>query len=155
MRRTNPWSKKGAARALISAVTLIVAVSACAPAASRATVTYTATPTEVIAVVARQAGSITPPDGYNYFSIETIGESSVTLRADPVTGLSVVGFVAGIPTEPARVTVSTFADGAETVVAISVFPSRLTEVYDAVVALLNRNLGRTLTLPGGGTITPP
>lgn len=142
-------------RCVMLAAALLVLVAACAPAASRSTVTYTATPAEVIAVIARQAGSITPPDGYNYFSIETINDSSVTLRADPVTGLSVVGFVAGIPTEPARVTVSTFADGAETLVAISVFPSRLSEVYDSVVALLNRNLGRTLTLPGGGTITPP
>lgn len=147
----------GPARLALVGVPLALLIGACAPAAGRATVTYTATPSEVIAVIARQGPSITPPNGYNYFSIETISEGSVTLRSDPVTGLSVIGFVAGIPTEPARITVSTFADGSETVVVISVFPGRLTEVYDSVVELLNRNLGRsrTLTLPGGGAVTPP
>lgn len=142
-------------RAIAVAVVLCLLATACAPAPGRSTVRYAAEPREVISTLAQQAPSLTPPDGYNHFSIETISESGVTLRADPVTGLSVVGFVAGIPTEPARITVTTFADGVETIVAISIFPNRLDELYDRVVELLDRELGRTLSLPGGGTIQAP
>lgn len=142
-------------RAYSVAVVLCLLVAACAPAPGRSTVRYMAEPREVISVIAQQAPSLTPPEGYNHFSIETISESGVTLRSDPVTGLSVVGFVAGIPTEPARITISTFADGLETIVAISIFPNRLSELYDKVVDLLDREFGRTLSLPGGGTIEAP
>lgn len=140
---------------MLVALALAVLATACAPTAGRATVSYVAEPSEIITTLARQASRLTPPDGYNYFSIESINDAGVTLRSDPVTGLSVVGFVAGVPTEPARVTVTTFADGAETVVAISVFPSRLEEVYQSVIALLDNAFGRTLSLPGGGSINAP
>lgn len=142
-------------RALTPILVLCLLVAACAPAPGRSTVRYTAEPRVVISAIAQQAPGLVPPDGYNHFSIETISESGVTLRADPVTGLSVVGFVAGIPTEPARITISTFADGLETIVAISIFPNRLDELYDKVVELLDREFGRTLSLPGGGTIEAP
>lgn len=143
--------------ALKTTVALLVCacVAACAPAPGRATVTYDAEPRDVIATLARRSAAITPPDGYDHFSVETIGESSVTLRADPVLGVSIVGFVAGVNTEPARVTVTTFAEGRETIVVISVFPSRLEAVYESVVALLDETFGRTLSLPGGGSIKTP
>lgn len=143
------------AKSVVAALSIALLAAACAPAAGRATVSYLAEPSEIVTTLARQASRLTPPDGYNYFSIESINDTGVTLRADPVVGLSVVAFVAGVPTEPARVTITTFADGAETVVAISVFPSRLEEVYQSVIALLDDSFGRPLSLPGGGTINAP
>src|SRR5690606_41282048 len=97
-------------RALTPILVLCLLVAACAPAPGRSTVRYTAEPRVVISAIAQQAPGLVPPDGYNHFSIETTSESAVTLRADPVTGLSVVGLVAGIPTEPARLTISRLAD---------------------------------------------
>lgn len=142
-------------KVLAAALACLVVLAACAPAAGTSTLTYQAEPRDVVSAIVRRAPSLAPPEGYNHFSIETISETSVTLRADPVTGLSVVGFVTGIPTDAARVTITTFDDGAQTIVAISVVPGRLEGVYESMVAILDDEFGRTLSLPGGGTVDVP
>lgn len=140
---------------LAAAAAVCLVIAACAPAAGRATLTYQAEPRDIVSAIVRRAPTMTPPDGYNHFSIETISDTGVTLRADPLTVVGVVGFVTGVPTETARVTVTTFDDGTDTVVAISVVPGRLEGVYDAIVAMLDDAFGRTLALPGGGSIDVP
>ncbi len=147
--------KVPACKSLVAFLATCLLLAACAPAAGRATLTYRAEPRDVVSAIVRRAPTMAPPQGYNHFSIETISDSGVTLRADPLTGVSVVGFVTGIPTETALVTISTFDDGEETIVAISVVPGRLEEVYESIVAILDDEFGRTLTLPGGGTVDVP
>ena len=125
-------------------VLLLVAVltAACAPAAGRPAVAYLANQQEIIGAVAQFGPLMTPPEGYNFFSIETIGEAFITLRADVTTGVAIIQAITGAPREPARVTITTFEQPGVTRVAVSVIPGGLTELYDAILGRLDARFQR-------------
>lgn len=116
--------------------------SACAPAAGRTTIAYLATQEDVVAVIAQFGPQIEPPAGYNYFSIESISDANVTLYADLVAANAVVRVLTGMPGQPAKVSVTTFERQGTTMVAVSVSPSGLTEVYDSIIMILDSRFRR-------------
>ncbi|MBX3144618.1 MAG: hypothetical protein KF813_12735 [Trueperaceae bacterium] len=124
------------------ALALLLLVAACAPAAGRQGLYYQADTREIIALIARFGPQIEPPSGYNYFSVESISETTIQLRADPLIGFSVVGFVTGIATDPARISVTSFQQADHALVAIGVSPGTLPDVYDALVAILDSRFRR-------------
>jgi len=128
---------------LAGCLAVLLAVAACAPAPGRAGLNYQADTRDVIAFLARFGPQVEPPSGYNHFSVEAISETSIALRADPLVGVSVVGFVTGIGASPARISVTSFQQGEVALVAIQVAPSSLPDVYDELVALLDSRFRRS------------
>lgn len=126
----------------VAVVAVLLLVAACAPAAGRQGLYYQADTREIIAMIARFGPQIEPPTGYNYFSVEAVSETTITLRADPLVGLSVVGFVTGLGAEPARISVTSFQQTDHALVAIGISPTSLPDVYDALVALLDSRFRR-------------
>ncbi len=126
----------------IAVVALLLLVAACAPAAGRQGLYYQADTREIIALIARFGPQIEPPSGYNYFSVESVSETTISLRADPLVGFTVVGLVTGIATEPARISVTSFQQSDHALVAIGISPSTLPDVYDALVAILDSRFRR-------------
>ncbi|HLU82458.1 MAG TPA: hypothetical protein VKZ43_03570 [Trueperaceae bacterium] len=121
---------------------IAVLVAACAPAAGRTSIAYQATQEDVVAVIAQFGPQIEPPAGYNFFSIETISQNSVTLYADLVAANAVVRVLTGMPGQPAKASITTFERQGATTVAVSVSPSGLTEVYDSIIMLLDSRFRR-------------
>ncbi len=128
---------------LVAALAALLVVAACAPAPGRAGLNYQADTRDIIALIARFGPQVEPPSGYNHFSVEAVSETSIALRADPLVGVSVVGFVTGIGAEPARISVTSFQQGEVALVAIQVSPSSLPDVYDELVALLDSRVRRS------------
>lgn len=117
---------------------LAAVLVACAPAAGRQAVPYLAQPQEVISAVAQFGPQLQPPSGYNYFSIETIGDGFITLRADVTTGMVVLGALAGSTgSPPARITVTTFEQADVTSVAVSILPANLGGLYEKLLQELD------------------
>lgn len=116
--------------------------ASCAPAAGRTTVSYLASQEDVVAVIAQFGPQMEPPDGYNYFSIESISSSSVTLYANLVAANALVRVLTGTPNEPAKVNVTTFERQGTTLVAVSVSPAGLTGVYDDIIMILDSRFRR-------------
>lgn len=117
-------------------------IASCAPAAGRTTLSYLASQEDVVAVIAQFGPQMEPPDGYNYFSIETISSSNVTLFADLVAGNALVRVLTGTPGEPARVNITTFERQGTTLVAVSISPSGLSGVYDNIIMILDSRFRR-------------
>jgi hypothetical protein len=127
---------------LIGLLLIALLASACAPAAGRMTIGYLATQEDVVALIAQFAPQMEPPAGYNYFSIETISDASVTLYSDLVAANALVRVLTGTGSEPARVNVTTFERQGTTMVAVSVSPSGLSEVYDSIIMILDSRFRR-------------
>ncbi|MEJ2668291.1 MAG: hypothetical protein P8Z81_14550 [Deinococcales bacterium] len=76
---------------LVVAVAAVAALlSACAPAAGRPTVQYRAKAPELLAAIADIGVHMQPSTSYNYYSVQQISDHSVRLRAETVTGISLV-----------------------------------------------------------------
>lgn len=121
---------------------LLIHVMACAPAAGKPAVPYLAAPQEVISAVAQFGPLMQPPSGYNFFSIETIGDRYITLRADATTGTAILSALGGTSTPPARITVTTLEQADVTNVAVSVLPANLGDWYDKVLQELDMRFRR-------------
>jgi len=134
-----------------SSLILLALVTACAPAAGRPAVPYLAAPQEVISAVAQFGPLMQPPAGYNFFSIETIGDTYITLRADATTGTAILSALGGTATPPARITVTTLEQADVTHVAISVLPANLGDWYDKVLQELDMRFRRAPTQGPAGT----
>lgn len=124
---------------------LLAVLAACAPAAGRPTVPYLAEPQEIISAVAQFGPQIEPPGGYNYFSIETIGDGYITLRADVTTGVAILGALGGTSSPPARITVTTLEQSEVTNVAVSVLPASEGGLYDKLIRELDVRFRRAPT----------
>jgi hypothetical protein len=124
-------------RRLSAVGVLVVVVVACAPAAGRPTVPYLAVPQEIISAVAQFGPQMEPPAGYNFFSIETIGDGYITLRADVTTGVAILGAFGGTSSPPARITVTTLEQADVTNVAVSILPASSGDLYDKLIRELD------------------
>lgn len=125
-----------------ASLTLTFIIVSCAPAAGRPAIPYLAEPQEVISAMAQQGPFIEPPAGYNFLSIETIGDGYITLRADATTGVQILSVLGGSSTPPLRVTVTTLEQGEITSVAISVLPRNAGDVYERIVRILDERFAR-------------
>ena len=67
---------------------IAIAISACAPAAGRATLQYEAQAEDIIGAIAEIGITIQPSSAYNFFSINTIGDRFITLQATTTGGVS-------------------------------------------------------------------
>lgn len=135
---------------LSTAVCLILLAAACAPAAGRPSIPYLAAPQEIISALAAYGPTITPPSGYNFFSIETIGDTFITLRADVTTGIAVIGILGGTSTPPMRLTITTLEQPQLTQVALSGLPvgRQTNDMLDEIVRFLDQRFSRA-PVPGG------
>jgi hypothetical protein len=94
--------------------------------------------------------TLPPPSGYNFFSIETIGDTFITLRADVTTGVAVLGVLGGTSTPPMRLTVTTLEQSQLTQVALSGLPvgTATNDMLDRIVQFLDERFQRA-PVPGG------
>lgn len=150
MRPREPGRRRWRAWAGPSATLVVLAVlAACAPAAGRPAVAYLAAPKEVIRAVAQFGPTMQPPTGYNYFSVETIGDGRITLRSDRTTVRAILGTLSGDANAPAHITVTTLEQERVTSVAISVVPSGLGGLYDRVLQELDMRFRRAPSVSPG------
>jgi hypothetical protein len=96
--------------------------AACAPAAGRPAVSYQTQPQQIIGFIG-QLCPLLVASGYNYFSVETIGETFITCTSNSTTGLSILGALGGTSTPSYRLAVTLQPLGAITQVAISGTPN--------------------------------
>ena len=102
---------------------IALVVGACAPAAGRPAIPYAATQSEIIGEVSAFGPLIQPGGSYNYFNIESIGGSYVTLVADQITGAQFLNaFGSGPVNQPVRVIVTVVQDGGVARVAVAEQP---------------------------------
>ena len=121
---------------------VVVLVAACAPAAGRPTYLFRNSRKQVIETVVAVAPTVKPPDGYNYFGIDKIGDTYVSLVATPTTGLAVLGALGGTREVEYRVTVTTLKSEASgtTRVAFSAVPYAANSFVDHLIVALDREL---------------
>jgi hypothetical protein len=74
----------------VISVALVLLFTACAPAAGRAIIQYQASAEDIIGAVAEIGVTLQPDPGYNFFSINAIGERFITLQANTTTGISIL-----------------------------------------------------------------
>jgi hypothetical protein len=108
-------------------------LTACTPAAGQQAIPYLAAPSEIISTVAQFGPFLELGRGYDFPSIETIGDGYITLVAPVMTGVQVMGVLGGLaPHPPLRITITTFEQPEATTVAVSVTPvqqrSRIVEM---------------------------
>lgn len=69
---------------------LVGVLSACAPAAGRPAVQYRAQAPDILSAIADIGVHMQPSSSYNYYSVQQISDHAVRLRADTVTGISLL-----------------------------------------------------------------
>jgi hypothetical protein len=67
---------------------LIILLGACAPAAGRSVIKYKATATELIDAIAEFSVTQRPSDAFNFYSVNTINEKFISLKAATTGGVS-------------------------------------------------------------------
>ncbi len=130
---------------LMMSVAFLIILASCAPQAGRPAIPYFASPSEIIAAIAQFGPLLEPEELYNFYSIEVIGDSFITLRADPTTGGMILGALAGARVDPVRVTVTVFSQfGPQEVssVAISELPRGTTKPVEQIIQELDKRFQR-------------
>lgn len=128
-------------------VLLLSVLAACAPAAGRPAIVYSAATPDVISAISQFGPQIQPGGAFNYMSIETIGDRYITLSAAQTTGFQVLGALAGSDASTTiRVTVTVAPVGQDVAqVAISSLPagnSIANSTADRVIAELDKRFKR-------------
>ena len=109
--------KRSASLLALLGLILLLSLTACAPRAGRGVISFYAEPGEVIATLAREGPLLATPDPYDYFSIEEIGNSFITLRAEPSWSLFF------LDTHALRMRVTVFDHAGVSSVAVHTIPS--------------------------------
>lgn len=109
--------KKPVALVALLGLILLLPLTACVPRAGRGVISFYAEPGEVIATLAREGPLLATPDPYDYFSIEEIGDSFITLRAEPSWSLFF------LDTHALRMRVTVFDHAGVSSVAVHTIPS--------------------------------
>lgn len=106
-------------------LSVLCVLTACAPAAGRPAIVYSAATPDVISAVSQFGPQIQPGGAFNFLSIETIGDRFITLSAAQTTGFQVLGALAGSYADTTiRVTVTVAPVNQEVAqVAISALPA--------------------------------
>ena len=137
-------------------IAVICVLSACAPAAGRPAIAYSAKPADVIAAVSQFGPQIQPGGAFNFLGIETINDRYITLIASQTTGMQILSAMGGTnPYTGARATVTVApAQKGVTQVAVSVTGtggSGDNQVADRIIAELD---GRFNRASQSGAIAP-
>lgn len=119
---------------------------ACAPAAGRPAIAYSAKPADVIAAVAQFGPQIQPSGVFNFFGIETINDRYITLVASQTTGMQFLSVIGGTnPYQGIRATVTVAPSQRRvTQVAVSVTGggSGDNQIADRIIAELDGRFDR-------------
>ncbi len=110
------------------ALSILVLLTACTPAAARPPIQLQGTVQDMVTSVVAACPTITIL-GYNYMSIESIGDSFVACRASATTGVAILGFFGGVTSPDLRLNVA-FRAVADGVVAYISSVPRNTDVED-------------------------
>ena len=110
-------------------------LTACAPAAGRPAIQMIGTPQDMVNAAVEACPTIAP-SGYNFLSIDTIGDNFVSCSAQVTTGLAILGALGGTSSPNQKLTAS-FTSVSENVVqvAISSFP-RNSDIEDRLETTL-------------------
>ncbi len=128
---------------------LALVIAACAPAAGRPAIPYAATQSEIIGEVAAFGPLIQPGGSYNYFNIEAIGGSYVTLVADQITGAQFLNALGGeAVNQPVRVIVTVVQNGGVARVAVAEQP-RGDRIAKRAADTIVQNLDQRFRRAGG------
>lgn len=120
---------------LWASLIVIFVLIGCAPAAGRPTIQLRGTPQQMINAAAAICPTIAP-SGYDFLSIESIGDNFVSCRASVVSGMAILGALGGSSSPDQRLNVS-FSTVEDQVVqvAISSFPRNTTIEDQLEIAL--------------------
>lgn len=130
---------KAMATLVVTLAAVAALLSACAPAAGRPTVQYHAQAPELLAAIAAIGVRMQPSTSYNYYSVQQISDHGVRLRAETVTGISLVF--------GRHVTVVTFTasqDGDVTTLAASSNDELGNRTIDSILAQLDGRYQRVV-----------
>lgn len=86
-------------------IMLVLICTACAPAAARPPAHFQGNIKDLVSVAVAACPAITVL-GYNFMSIESIGDSFVTCRASATTGVAILGLLGGVTSPDLRLNVA-------------------------------------------------
>jgi hypothetical protein len=127
-------SKKNQTLSSFIALSILVLLAACTPAAARPPIELQGTVQDMVTASLTACPTITIL-GYNYMNIESIGDSFVACRASATTGVAILGLFGGVTSPDLRLNVA-FSAVADRVIAYISSVPRNTDVEDQLETAL-------------------